>query len=53
MRAFLRSNGLTLAFFGLFLAALFGQSLAGLADFNNQQVAEGGSPVSYLRLLTS
>jgi len=53
MKRFLRSNGLTLAFFGIFLAALFGQSLTGLADFNQQQVVDGADTVSYLHYVTS
>lgn len=53
LKAFVRCNALTLTFFGLFLLALGGQSVAGLADFNRQQIAEGGEAVSYLRFITS
>ncbi|WP_434439157.1 DUF6766 family protein [Lentzea sp. E54] len=41
MRRFLRENGLTLVFTGLFLAALVGQFFAGHADFNERQAALG------------
>jgi hypothetical protein len=53
MKRILRDNGLTLAFGTLFLLALVGQSLAGLADVNNRLVADGGEPVSYLRFVSS
>jgi hypothetical protein len=53
MRRFLRDNGLTLVFGGLFLLALAGQALAGHADFNNRQLADGGDPVGLLAYVTS
>jgi hypothetical protein len=53
MRRFLRDNGLGLTFGGLFLGSLIGQAFAGLAQFNEQQVAEGSEPVPLLRYLTS
>jgi hypothetical protein len=53
MKAFFRDNALGLAFGAAFLLALAGQSLAGLADFNNQQIADGTDPVGYLDYLTS
>jgi len=54
VRGFLRDNGLTLFFFGILLLALVGQSVAGLAEFNGQQSAQGLEGVSYLQyLLTS
>ncbi len=37
MKRFLRENGLSLAFGGLFLLVLVGQALAGVADYNAQQ----------------
>jgi hypothetical protein len=53
MRRFLRENGLTL-FFGLLLVlALAGQSVAGMAEFNSQQVAQGQEGVPYLQYLTT
>jgi hypothetical protein len=52
-RGFLRENGLSLAFGGLFLVTLIGQSVAGLADFNSQQVGQGLEPVSWLDFVTS
>ena len=52
-RGFLRDNSLSLVFGGLFLVTLVGQSFAGLADYNSQQVAEGLEPVSYLEYVTS
>ena len=53
MRRSVRDNGLGLAFGGLFLASLVGQAFAGLAQFNEQQVAQGSEPVSLLDYLTS
>ena len=53
MRRFLRDNGLTLFFLGLFLAALVGQAFAGQADYNHQLKADGQDPVSLLRFVTS
>jgi len=46
VRRFVRDNGLGLVFGGLFLLTLLGQALAGKADFNDRQLANGGSPVS-------
>jgi hypothetical protein len=53
MKAFVRDNALGLAFGAAFLLTLVGQSVAGLADFNNQQVADGTDPVGYLDYVTS
>jgi hypothetical protein len=53
VRRSVRDNGLGLAFGGLFLASLIGQAFAGLAQFNEQQVAQGSEPVSLLDYLTS
>jgi hypothetical protein len=50
---FVRSNALTLAFGGLFLATLVGQAISGAADFNTQQVANGLEPVSVGDYVTS
>ena len=53
MRSFLHDNGLTLFFAALLLLALVGQSVAGLFEFNSQQVAQGLEGVSYLQYLTT
>lgn len=53
MRRFLRDNGLGLGFGLLFLAALVGQAFAGHADFNNQRLAKGGQPATFLSYVTS
>ena len=53
MRTFLRENGLTLFFLAILLVALAGQSVAGMAEFNNQQVAQGQEGVSYLQYLVT
>ncbi len=53
MRRFLRCNSLTLVFFGIFLAALTGESLTGLAAYNQQQLVDGADPISYLHFVTS
>jgi uncharacterized protein DUF6766 len=49
----LRDNGLGLAFGLLFLLALVGQAVAGHADFNNHQLAEGAQTRSLLEFVTS
>nr|WP_296065697.1 DUF6766 family protein [uncultured Actinoplanes sp.] len=53
MRRFLRNNALGLVFGLLFLLALGGQAFAGLADFNQEQLATGLEPISLGRYLTS
>jgi hypothetical protein len=49
----LRDNGLSLAFGTIFLLALVGQAISGLADYNNRQLATGGDAVSIGHYLTS
>lgn len=51
MRA--RQHGLSIAFGTIFVLALVGQSIAGLAVFNEEQVSHGLSPVSYGEFVTS
>jgi hypothetical protein len=53
LRRFARENSLGLAFGLLFLLALVGQSFAGQADFNDQQITDGLPPISLGRYLTS
>ncbi len=53
MRAFVKHNGLSLAFLGLFLAALVFQAIAGHADFNEDQDRHGDPRVSFLRYVSS
>jgi hypothetical protein len=53
MRTFLRDNGLSLFFGAIFLAALVGQSLAGMAQFNQTQLADDMATVGYGQYLTS
>jgi hypothetical protein len=53
LRRFLFENGLSLAFLGLFLAALTGQAIAGQRVFNEEQMEHGGSPVSFPRYLAT
>ena len=53
MKRFLKENSLGLVFGGLFLVVLVGQAVAGHANFNNQQLAEGLEPISLGRYLTS
>jgi hypothetical protein len=49
----LRDNGLSLFFGGLFLLALVGESIAGVALYNNEQLSSGGDPVSFWQYVTS
>jgi membrane protein implicated in regulation of membrane protease activity len=53
VKQFLRDNGLTLAFGLILVLALVGQSVAGLADFNAQQVSQGQEAISYSEYLRS
>jgi hypothetical protein len=53
MRRFVKENSLGLVFGILFLLALAGQAVAGHADFNAQQIADGLQPISMGRYLTS
>ncbi len=53
MRRFLFENGLTVFFLAILLLALAGQSVAGLAEFNNQQIAAGLETLSYGQYLLS
>jgi hypothetical protein len=45
VRAALRANGLSLAFGGIFLAALALQAVSGHADFNHEQLLHRGDPI--------
>lgn len=49
----LRDSGLSLFFGGLFLLALVGESIAGVALYNNEQLSSGGDPVSFWQYVTS
>jgi hypothetical protein len=53
MKAFVRDNALGLAFGAAFLLTLAGQSVSGLFDFNNQQLADGTDAVGYLDYVMS
>ena len=53
MKKFVKENSLSLVFGVLFLIVLVGQALAGQANFNNEQLAEGLEPISLGRYLTS
>ena len=46
-------HGLSIFFAAIFLLALIGQSLAGLAEFNEEQLAHGLEPTSYVDFVTS
>src|SRR4051794_26967727 len=49
----LRNNGLAIFFGGLFLAALIGQALTGVAVYNSEQAASGLPDVTLLQYVTS
>ena len=53
VRTFVRQNALTLFFGGLFVAALVGQAVSGVAQYNNQAIADGADPITFLQYLTS
>jgi hypothetical protein len=49
----LRDHGLSLAFGALFLGTLIAQAFVGLADFNAEQLAHHGDPISLWRYVRS
>ncbi|MEU7853953.1 DUF6766 family protein [Nonomuraea sp. NPDC049141] len=49
----IKENGLSLTFLVMFLLALGGQAIAGLALFNDQQLVDGGEPVSIFKYVAS
>jgi hypothetical protein len=53
MRRFLRDNSLSIVFLALFLAALFGQAIAGHADFNDAADRHGDPHLSLARYVVS
>ncbi|UQU66570.1 hypothetical protein COUCH_10030 [Couchioplanes caeruleus] len=53
MKRFVKENALGLTFGLLFLIVLVGQAFAGLADYNQQQLAEGLPPIGFARYVTS
>jgi hypothetical protein len=53
MRTVWRDHGLALFFGVIFLAALVGQGLTGVAEYNNQQLTDGLQQVSLEQYLTS
>jgi hypothetical protein len=50
---FLRDNGLSLFFGGIFLATLLAEALVGHANFNHQQLAHQGDPITLWQFVTS
>jgi hypothetical protein len=53
VRRFIKQNGLSLVFLGLFVGALVFQAIAGHAAFNEEQERHGDPPISLGRYLTS
>ena len=53
MKQFVRENSLTLVMTALFLLALAGQTVSGLATYNGEQVEHGEKPVSISQYLTT
>jgi hypothetical protein len=52
MKRFVRNNGLSLVAFGLFAVFLFGQSVTGHRDYNDDQRAHQEATVSYANYLS-
>lgn len=52
MKRFFRNNGLSLVFFGLFLAILVGQFFAGHQHYNNEQREHGQPTANYYEYFT-
>ena len=53
MKKFLRNNGLSVAFFVLFLVSLAGQIVTGQKEHNEEVVEMGGQPVGMMEYLKS
>ncbi|MEV0345216.1 DUF6766 family protein [Nonomuraea sp. NPDC050680] len=53
MKQKIKENGLSLAFLVMFLLTLAGQAIAGTGQFNDQQLVNGGEPVSIFTYVTS
>jgi len=53
MQKFIRNNGLSLALLVLFLISLFGQSIAGMHKYNNDQTEHGNPSVTFEEYLAS
>jgi hypothetical protein len=53
VKQWLKENSLGVVFGLLFVLVLVGQSIAGLADFNERQINQSLEPISYLRYITS
>jgi len=53
VKRFLRDNGLSLFFGTIFLLAVLGQAVSGLAQYNQQQLGSGADPVSFWAYVTS
>ncbi|WP_394773085.1 DUF6766 family protein [Flavobacterium sp.] len=53
MKTFLRNNGLSITFFLLFIATLFGQIIFGFEEHNKELIDEGSSAISLFPYLTS
>ncbi|MFI7672859.1 DUF6766 family protein [Actinophytocola sp. NPDC049390] len=52
MKQTLRDNGLGVVFGLLFLGSLVGQAISGHADYNNNQIADGGATVTLAQYVT-
>jgi hypothetical protein len=48
-----REHGLSIALFGLFLFSIFGQSIAGLQEYNEEQQEHGEARIGYFPYLAS
>jgi hypothetical protein len=51
VRRFVRDNALSLTFLLLLLLALVGQAFSGVAEYNEQAIADGADPISLLAYL--
>jgi hypothetical protein len=49
----IRQHGLSIAFGAIFVAALAGQSIAGLFEYNENQVLHASDPISWPSFVTS
>ncbi|MGH7942575.1 MAG: DUF6766 family protein, partial [Limisphaerales bacterium] len=50
---FLKDNSLSLAFAGLFIVMLIGQSISGLIFYNDQQAEHAAHQISFLEFIST
>ena len=53
MKKFFKDNGLSIAFFVLFIVSIFAQAATGLKEHNQETLENGGPQVNFLQYLNT